>query len=48
MRMEVSAAGRARMGAEGAGQHDVLVIAMALASWRTAQGMNEFRGVRII
>jgi len=48
MRMEVSAAGRARMGAEGARQHDDLVIAMALACWRAAQGMNEFRGVRII
>ena len=41
MRMEVSAAGRARMGAEGAGQHDDLVMAMAL-------GMNEFKRVRII
>ena len=46
MRMEVSAAGRARMGAEGAGQHDDLV--MALACWRAAQGMNGFGGVRII
>ena len=48
MRMEVSAAGRTRMGAEGAGQHDDLVIAMALACWRAAQGMNGFGGVRII
>jgi len=48
MRMEVSSAGRAKMGAEGAGEHDDLVIAMALACWRAAQGVNGFGGGRIV
>ena len=38
MRLHRAATGRVRMGAEGAGEHDDLVIALALACWRAAQG----------
>ena len=38
MRMERHASGKVRMGADGAGQHDDLVIALALAIWKAAKG----------
>ena len=33
--------GRARLGADGWGQHDDLVIALALACWRAKRGQNQ-------
>lgn len=33
VRMTMSSAGRVRLGADGAGEHDDLVIALALACW---------------
>jgi hypothetical protein len=38
MRMERRAGGKVRMGADGAGQHDDLVIALALAIWKAGKG----------
>jgi hypothetical protein len=40
VRMSMSGAGRVRMGAEGYGEHDDLVIALALACWR-AKGRQQ-------
>ena len=37
MQVTVSGKGAVKMGAEGAGQHDDLVIALALACWRAGQ-----------
>jgi len=42
MRMTVSLTGRARMGAEGCGEHDDLVTALALACWRARQPHNRY------
>ncbi len=49
IRMRVNGAGRMRMGAEGSGEHDDLVIALALACWR-AKGRQTIgeRGQRLI
>ncbi len=38
LQAEVTKQGKVRMGAEGAGEHDDLVIALALACWRAGQG----------
>lgn len=38
--------GRVRMGAEGAGEHDDLAIALALACWRAKRRVNDFDGTR--
>jgi len=42
VRMRVSASGHARLGAEGSGEHDDLVIALALACW-SAKGREYVR-----
>ena len=42
VRATVKSTGRVRMGADGCGQHDDLVIALALACWRAGRGMNHF------
>ena len=42
VRMRVNAGGRARWGAEGAGEHDDLVVALALACW-SAKGRESVR-----
>src|SRR6185503_4497410 len=42
VRMRVTAGGRARWGAEGAGEHDDLVVALALACW-SAKGRESVR-----
>jgi hypothetical protein len=34
--------GRTRLGADGCGQHDDLVIALALACWRARGGQNGY------
>ena len=40
--------GRVRMGADGAGQHDDLVIALALACWRAKQARSGYGGERLM
>lgn len=45
MRMAMTGAGRMRVGAEGAGEHDDLAIALALACWR-ARRKGIFDGSR--
>jgi len=47
MRMEVTGAGRMRLGADGCGEHDDLVIALALACWRAGRGQIGFGGARL-
>jgi hypothetical protein len=42
VRMTAGGMGNVRMGAEGYGQHDDLVIALALACWRAKRGQNGF------
>jgi hypothetical protein len=42
VRMTAAGSGRVRMGAEGCGRHDDLVIALALACWRAKRGQNGF------
>jgi phage FluMu gp28-like protein len=42
VRMTAASSGRVRMGADGCGQHDDLVIALALACWRAKRGQNGF------
>lgn len=42
VRMRISGSGRTRLGAEGAGEHDDLVIALALACW-SAKGREHVR-----
>jgi hypothetical protein len=42
VRMTAAGSGRIRMGADGCGEHDDLVIAMALACWRAKRGQNGF------
>jgi hypothetical protein len=42
VRLSVNGAGRVRLGADGAGQHDDLAIALALACWRAKR--REFCG----
>jgi phage FluMu gp28-like protein len=41
------AVGKVRIGADGYGEHDDLVIAMALACWRARQRTNGFRDQRL-
>ena len=40
MKRSVNATGRVRMGADGYGEHDDLVIALALACWRAKRRVN--------
>jgi len=47
MRVEVTGPGRFRMGAEGAGQHDDLVVALALACWRAGRPQIGFGPERL-
>jgi len=42
VRMTAGAGGRLRMGADGPGEHDDLVMALALACWRAKRQQNEF------
>jgi hypothetical protein len=46
MRISVSGTGRVRMGAEGTGEHDDLVIALALACWRAKGRQHVGEGTR--
>jgi len=46
MKMSVSGAGRARMGADGPGEHDDLAIALALACWRAKRRVPNGEGTR--
>lgn len=48
MRMEMRTSGKAKMGAEGYGEHDDLVIAVALSCWRAGQGTIGFGGGRLL
>ena len=45
-KMSVSGAGRARMGADGPGEHDDLAIALALACWRAKRRVPNGEGTR--
>jgi hypothetical protein len=48
VRMSAKGLGRYRVGADGCGEHDDLVIAVALAVWRArARPQNGFRGERL-
>jgi hypothetical protein len=40
--------GRVRLGADGAGEHDDLVIALALACWRAQRPTNTFGQTRLV
>jgi hypothetical protein len=40
--------GKVRIGADGNGQHDDLVIALALACWRARRRVNGFGTQRLI
>ena len=40
--------GRVRIGADGCGEHDDLVIALALACWRAKRKENGERGQRLL
>jgi hypothetical protein len=44
--MSTSGAGRVRMGADGYGEHDDLVIALALACWRAGRRQHDGEGTR--
>jgi hypothetical protein len=44
VKTSVSSAGRVRMGADGSGEHDDLVIALALACWRAKRRQNDWSG----
>jgi hypothetical protein len=46
-RWEGVGTGRMRIGAEGYGEHDDLVIALALACWRARRSENGEKGVRL-
>jgi hypothetical protein len=39
--------GRVRLGADGCGEHDDLVVALALACWRAKRRENGFGGGRL-
>jgi len=47
VRMMAGSGGRMRMGADGNGQHDDLVIALALACWRAKRVQNGFGTQRL-
>ena len=40
--------GRVRIGADGCGEHDDLVIAVALAAWRARRRENQFGTFRLV
>jgi hypothetical protein len=42
VRSTMRSSGRIRMGADGCGEHDDLVIALALACWRARRGQIRF------
>jgi hypothetical protein len=47
IRVAVKATGRARMGADGCGEHDDLAIALALACWRAQKARGVLGGGRL-
>ena len=44
VRISMNSGGRVRMGADGCGEHDDLVIALALACWRARRRQNNWSG----
>jgi hypothetical protein len=42
VRVTTKNTGRMKLGADGSGEHDDLVIAVALACWRANRGMSGF------
>ena len=48
VRMTTMSPGRVRIGADGCGQHDDLVMALSLACWRATQRENGFGTHRIV
>ena len=46
VRTQVNASGRMRVGAEGSGEHDDLVIALALACWRARRRVTDGFGTQ--
>ncbi len=48
VRMTTRSTGRVRIGADGCGEHDDLVIAVALAAWRARRRENKFGDFRIV
>ena len=48
MQVDVTAKGALKMGADGAGQHDDLVIALALACWRAGLPKFGFQGYQLV
>ena len=47
VRVTHSPRGHVRLGADGCGQHDDLVIALALACWRAQRGRSGYGGGRL-
>jgi hypothetical protein len=47
VRMTMAGSGRIRLGADGSGEHDDLVIALALACWRAKRRENGFGRQRL-
>jgi hypothetical protein len=47
VRSSVGIGGRVRLGADGCGEHDDLVIALALACWRARRGQIGFGTQRL-
>jgi len=48
VRSSAGVGGRVRLGADGCGEHDDLVIALALACWRAKWGQNGFRAGKLL
>ena len=48
VRMTKKSRGRVRMGADGCGEHDDLVIAVALGCWQATRGRSGWGGVRLM
>ena len=47
VRMSSGGGGKVRMGADGSGEHDDLVVALALACWKAQRKTNGFGGGRL-
>ena len=47
MRITKTGGGKVRLGADGGGEHDDLVIALSLACWRAQRRGNGFGGGRL-
>ena len=47
MRITNTSGGKVRLGADGGGEHDDLVIALSLACWRAQRRGNGFGGGRL-